>query len=76
MEGPLHAEWPPPSHRRLFGDLDLTKGTLADAEQVLRRFLPRAFRRSISDDDMRPYLKLVGTASRKVSRSSRRCARD
>ena len=28
----------------------------------MRGFLPRAFRRSISDDDMRPYLELVGTA--------------
>jgi hypothetical protein len=62
VEGPLHAEWPPPSHRRLFGDLDLTKGTLADAEQVLRRVLPLAFRRSIEGDDVQPYLKLVGTA--------------
>ena len=59
---PAARQWPPPSHRRLFGDLDLTQGTLADAEQVLRRFLPRAFRRSISDDDVQPYLKLVGTA--------------
>jgi hypothetical protein len=62
VEGPLYTEWPPPSHRRLFGGLDLTKGTLADAEQVLRGFLPRAFRRSLSDDDMRPYLELVGSA--------------
>ncbi len=62
VEGPLDAEWPPPSHRRLFGDLDLTKSTLAGAEQVLRRFLPRAFRRSISDGEAQPYLKLVRTA--------------
>ncbi len=61
VDGPLQAEWPPPSHRRLFGDLDLTKGTLADAGQVLRRFLPRAFRCSIGGDDVRPYLELVGT---------------
>ena len=39
--------WPPESHRRLFGDVDSKTATLADAEQVLRAFIPRAFRRPV-----------------------------
>ena len=59
IEGPLNAQWPPESQRRLFGDLDPQNGTLADAEKVLRQFLPRAFRRPIGDEDVRPYFGLV-----------------
>ena len=45
VEGPVYESWPPPSHTRLFGDLDLKTGKLADADRVLRKFIPRAFRR-------------------------------
>jgi hypothetical protein len=59
IEGPIVPEWPPESYRRLFGDLDLGDGTLADAEAVLRRFVPRAWRRPVTDDEIRPYVDLV-----------------
>lgn len=74
VEGPLHETWPPASHRRLFGDLAqgsapipnsrnrievVSKGPEADAERILRVFIRRAFRRAISDDDVKPYLALV-----------------
>jgi mono/diheme cytochrome c family protein len=72
VEGPLHDSWPPPSHRRLFGDLArepvpgnrdrlevVSKNPEADAERLLRVFARRAFRRAVTDDDVKPLLALV-----------------
>ncbi len=96
LEGPIHAQWPPESHRRLFGDLPLiampkvrdyrapkrspprqTKpngrngpgkyvlGTVAsinpsaDAGRLLKDFLPRAFRRPVTDEEVSRYVKLA-----------------
>jgi hypothetical protein len=76
VEGPLHETWPPPSHRRLFGTLEqkpaptaedknrlevVAKQPLADAERLLRDFLRRAFRRAVTDEDVKPYLARVKT---------------
>ena len=71
-EGPLHNIWPPESHRRIFGDLPQTpapknrervevvsKNSEADAERILRTFARRAFRRAVTDDDIKPFLTLV-----------------
>ncbi|GDY23101.1 hypothetical protein LBMAG56_44480 [Verrucomicrobiota bacterium] len=60
VEGPLEAKvWPPATRAQLLGDVDLEKGTPADAASVLRRFAPRAFRRPVSDADLAPYLQLM-----------------
>lgn len=74
IEGPLHESWPPPSHRRIFGDLKqapaptaedksrvevVSKEPLADAERILRNFARRAFRRSVTDEDIKPFLARV-----------------
>jgi mono/diheme cytochrome c family protein len=74
VEGPLHENWPPESHRRIFGDLPQkpapvfnnrtrvevdSKNPEADAERILRAFARRAFRRAVTDDDLKPFLKLV-----------------
>jgi hypothetical protein len=74
VEGPLHAMWPPESHRRIFGDLPqapapvynyrnrvevVSKDPEADAERILRNFARRAFRRAVSDEDIQPLLALV-----------------
>jgi hypothetical protein len=74
VEGPLHDTWPPESHRRLWGDLPqapapaygfrnrvevVSQQPEKDAEQILRRFARRAFRRAVSDPDIEPYLELV-----------------
>ena len=60
VEGPLYDSWPPPSHRRLFGNLPQKPAPIfnaskrvevtsqdpeADAERILRGFAKRAFRR-------------------------------
>jgi cytochrome c5 len=72
MEGPLLDSWPPPSYRLLFGDLPQTPSPdnpdhrevvsqqpLADAEAILRRFMRRAFRRSVTAEDIQPFLRRV-----------------
>jgi mono/diheme cytochrome c family protein len=73
-EGPVHDKWPPESHRRIFGDLPQKAAPIynfskrvevtstnpeADAEKILRNFARRAFRRTVTDDDLKPILKLV-----------------
>ncbi len=72
MEGPLLDSWPPPSYRLLFGDLPqapspdnsdrreaISQQPLADAEAILRRFTRRAFRRSVTAEDIQPFLSRV-----------------
>ena len=60
VEGP-NAPWPPESYTRLLGEVSLDKGSLADAEIILRRFVPKAFRRPASEDEIKLYLALVGS---------------
>lgn len=60
ITGPLYDAWPPQSHRRLVGDVDLAKGTLADAEEIFAGFLPRAFRRPVTEEEVARYVALVG----------------
>jgi mono/diheme cytochrome c family protein len=68
VEGPLMENWPPASHKRLFGDMPLeptgkdrnhfevvSKNPAADAERILRDFARRAFRRAVTDDDLKPF---------------------
>jgi hypothetical protein len=74
VEGPLFDSWPPPSHRRIFGDLPqkpapvynyskrvevTSKDPEADAEKILRAFGKRAFRRTVTHEDIKPFLRLV-----------------
>lgn len=76
IEGPLMASWPPPSHKAIFGDLKqavvpsptdpkrlevVSSQPLVDAERILRDFARRAFRRTVSDEDIRPFLARVKT---------------
>src|SRR5262245_9948074 len=72
VEGPLLDSWPPPSYRLLFGDLPqapapdnrgrreaVSQQPLADAEAILRKFTRRAFRRAVTDEDIKPFLDRV-----------------
>jgi hypothetical protein len=76
IEGPLLDSWPPPSHRQIFGDLKqvaapdtdlpnrrevVSDQPLVDAERILRDFTRRAFRRAVTDDDIKPFLARVRT---------------
>jgi hypothetical protein len=57
-EGPIDP-WPAESYTRLLGAVDIKKGTFADAQTILKRFLPRAFRREVGLEEMEPYFQLV-----------------
>jgi len=74
IEGPLYDTWPPEGHRRIFGDLPqepapayeqrdrvevVSDKPQQDAEQILRRFARRAYRRPVTDDDMAPLMDIV-----------------
>ncbi len=70
VEGPLLESWPPPSHKAIFDDLKQTRISperyevvsqqpLVDAERILRDFVRRAFRRNVSDVDIKPFLARV-----------------
>ncbi|MDX1944005.1 MAG: DUF1592 domain-containing protein [Pirellulaceae bacterium] len=76
VEGPLHPEWPPRSHQRLFGDLPrknfpvynfrervevVSENPLADAERILTAFTRRAFRRPVTAADVAPFVEIVRT---------------
>jgi hypothetical protein len=63
VEGPLFDSWPPPGHQRLLGDIDFATARTTDAERVLRGFLPRAFRRPVSDDELRHYTAIYEHAA-------------
>jgi mono/diheme cytochrome c family protein len=74
VEGPLNDTWPPASHRRVFGDVAqgpapnnsyrdrvevVSKDPAADADRILRPFVRRAYRRAVTDDDIKPFADLV-----------------
>ena len=62
VEGPLPETWPTESYRRVFADVDPKAGKLADAEKLLRTLLPKAFRRPITEDEVKPFVALVSKA--------------
>ncbi|MGC6443553.1 MAG: DUF1592 domain-containing protein [Rubripirellula sp.] len=68
IEGPILESWPPPSHKRIFGELDrervakdrfevVSDSPKTDAERILTQFARRAFRREVTDQDVEPFLK-------------------
>jgi hypothetical protein len=56
VSGPLNEQWPPPSHRAIFGG---TPYASESAGEVLRAFAERAWRRPVTDADVEPIVKLV-----------------
>ncbi|MEQ1830413.1 MAG: DUF1592 domain-containing protein [Pirellula sp.] len=68
IEGPIIETWPPDSYRAMFGDMtqDAVKRAIPsdrrdvdEAEKLLREFTRRAFRRPVTDADMKPILSRV-----------------
>lgn len=72
VEGPLFESWPPKSHQMLFGDLAqrpvpndrsrrevVSENPRVDAEKILKNFTHRAFRRTVTDEDIKPFLARV-----------------
>lgn len=61
VEGPFPEAWPTESYRRVFGNIDPKKGTLADAEKLIRELLPRAFRRPVVEGEEQPFVVLMAS---------------
>ena len=74
FEGPLYDQWPPESHRRIFGDLVQAKvpipnnrnnlevvssDPMTDARRIIGEFARRAFRRAVSEEEAAPFVTLV-----------------
>jgi Protein of unknown function (DUF1588)/Protein of unknown function (DUF1592)/Protein of unknown function (DUF1585)/Protein of unknown function (DUF1587)/Protein of unknown function (DUF1595)/Planctomycete cytochrome C len=74
VEGPINDAWPPESHRRIFDDMlqknfaiynfrdrveVVSDEPLVDAERILTTFTRRAFRRTVTADDIAPFLAIV-----------------
>jgi hypothetical protein len=74
VEGPLLESWPPRSHQAIFGDLKeavvpgpndpkrlevVSQQPMVDAERILRDFARRAFRRPVTDEEIKPFLARV-----------------
>ena len=54
--GPCHVSWPPPEHQAILFPSDLRDtDETADARQVIRRFIARAFRRPVKDGEIDPF---------------------
>lgn len=74
IAGPLHEQWPPRGHQLLYGDLPLQPANPkaptqdlrvassqpeADARRLLAAFLPKVFRRPVTDEEVTEHLALV-----------------
>lgn len=60
VTGPLvDTQWPPPSHRVLFDEVDASKASAADAGRLFRHFAARAALRPMTDADHKPFLDLI-----------------
>lgn len=74
IEGPLNEIWPPESHRRIFGEMPqknfksynfsdrvevVSDQPLVDAERILTTFARRAFRRTVTADEVAPFVAVV-----------------
>lgn len=59
IEGPLYEQWPPRSHEEIFFKGEEAKDNLADAREMFARFIPRAWRRPLRDNEIEPILGIV-----------------
>lgn len=61
IEGPLE-EWPRSSRVQLLGDVDPAHGSIDDIQNILRRLLPRAFRRAVRPEEVAVFVELARQA--------------
>ena len=59
LEGPMHPNWPPPSHDRiLFASPSRETDEMGYAREVLTRFMVRAYRRPVQPDEVEAKMRL------------------
>ncbi|WP_197442986.1 DUF1592 domain-containing protein [Lignipirellula cremea] len=59
IEGPLYEQWPPRSHKALFFKPEDTPPSVDYAREIFTRFLPRAYRRPVTTDEVERVVGLV-----------------
>ena len=52
VEGPLNSTWPPVWHRRVFSERGKTETDDAYAERILKKFITKAYRRVVRDEEV------------------------
>lgn len=62
IEGPIHSAWPPESHRRLIPIDIATESEEQWSEQIIGRFVRKAFRRPVTRDEATPYIAIYSQA--------------
>ena len=75
FETPFHAEWPPASHRRMIGKRAEDETETEHARSALKRFLARAFRRSVRSREVKPFQTIFAT-TRKAGHSFEEAMRE
>lgn len=60
FEGPLQKEWPPKSHKLVMFDGD-ERNDVKYAREIFTRFLPRAYRRPVTNNEVERVVSLVET---------------
>ena len=58
VTAPAFDEWPPASHRKIFFDDSRESDEVGYATDILNRFMPKAWRRSVSQNEIQAKLKL------------------
>jgi mono/diheme cytochrome c family protein len=61
VAAPVFDQWPPESHRRIFGERDNCSDELADAREIISAFMRRAWRRPVSEEEIDFKLDLFTT---------------
>lgn len=75
VEGPIYDEWPTAGQKLLFGDLPMrasgrpgapvevvSANPQADARRLLKNFVPKAYRRPATDEEVQRFLPVVDSA--------------
>ncbi|OUW87967.1 MAG: hypothetical protein CBD74_01110 [Saprospirales bacterium TMED214] len=57
ISGPVHEQWPPASHRLLFGKQ--TDASQIDLDELALRFTTRAFRQPVKSQDVEHYVQFI-----------------
>ena len=61
VEGPIQKDWPPPSHQALFFAGDERRDE-AYVREIITRFLPRAYRRPVTEPEIEAIVAVVNEA--------------
>ena len=58
VTAPYYEQWPPASHRRIFPDFKAGTDEVDYARNILNRFMSRAWRRDVTEDELKQKLTL------------------